>query len=52
MAYSYNVTVSSSNDEDEVGVKRQPRVINKQINRFEPLDDVDFSMRFRLSKNN
>ncbi|XP_033218157.1 putative nuclease HARBI1 [Belonocnema kinseyi] len=41
----------SSDDENDIFIDRRPRVIKERINYFETLDDLDFIMRFRLSKN-
>lgn len=50
MAY-YDPILSSSDDEDIIQeFNRRERRFKERINYFEDLDDVEFKMRFRLSK--
>lgn len=49
MAY-YDI-LSSSDDEDILRVvDRRPKRLKPRIEYFDDLDDIDFKMRFRLSK--
>lgn len=42
--------LSSSDDEDIVIPERRRKILKHRINYFEELDDIEFRMRFRLSK--
>lgn len=48
MPYLYNF-LSSSDDEDIV-IPNRKRIFKHRINYMEELDDIEFRMRFRLSK--
>jgi len=48
---AYNLVLSSSDDEDIIEeFNRRERRFKQRINYFEELDDVEFKMRFRLTK--
>lgn len=50
MAY-YDLVLSSSDDEDIIEqLNKRERRFKDRINYFEDLDELEFKMRFRLSK--